>query len=153
MTYVLLDSATARVDVPDVSVKDLQARFVVDGEEIGRCSREWLHKGVDCQLGDFGVELSAALRAELTVEADGRVLGKATLDTATVHGRGELTVQLVTTGKLRSASVKLYARESPIVPLPVAQAIDAVAGLLLAAVLSTVARRHLHLLATFAVVI
>ena len=74
MTYVLLDSATARVEAPGVSVNDLDARVLVDGDEVGSCHRQLAHKGVDCKLGDYGLELSEHARVELIIDANGRVV-------------------------------------------------------------------------------
>jgi hypothetical protein len=149
MTYVLLDSATARVEARGVSVNDLDARVLVDGDEVGSCHRQLAHKGVDCKLGEYGVELSESSRVELIIDANGERLGTATLEQS-VPAHGNATVPLTVTGKLTTASLTLFARSSPVVPLPTAQALDVTAGGLLAVLLALIARRHLHIIAALA---
>jgi hypothetical protein len=149
MTYVLLDSATARVEARGVSVNDLDARVLVDGDEVGSCHRQLAHKGVDCKLGEYGVELSEHSRVELIIDANGERLGTASLQQA-VPAHGNATVPLTVTGKLTMASLTLFARPSPVVPLPTAQALDVTAGGLLAVLVALIARRHLHIIAALA---
>lgn len=150
MTYVLLDSATARVEARGASVNDLDARVLVDGDEVGSCHRQLAHKGVDCKLGEYGVELSESSRVELVIDANGERLGTATLEQSLVTAHGSVTVPLKVTGKLTTASLTLFARSSPVVPLPTAQALDVTAGGLLAVLLALIARRHLHIIAALA---
>lgn len=149
MTYVLLDSATARVEARGVSVNDFDARVLIDGDEVGSCHRQLAHKGVDCKLGDYGLELSEHSRVELVIDANGERLGTALLQQP-VPAHGSATVPLTVTGKLTTASLTLFARSSPVVPLPTAQALDVTAGGLLAVLLAVIGRRHLHIIAAIA---
>lgn len=149
MTYVLLDTATARVEARGVSVNDLEARVLVDGDEVGSCRRQLAHKGVDCKLGDYAFELSEQSRVELIIDANGERLGTATLEQS-VPTHGSATVPLTVSGKISTASLTLFARSSPVVPLPAAQALDVTAGGLLALLVAVVARQHLHIIAALA---
>jgi hypothetical protein len=108
-----------------------------------------VHKGVDCKLGEFGLEVSEHSRVELIIDANGERLGTATLEQS-VPAHGSATIPLTVTGKITTASITLFARSSPVVPLPAAQAIDVIAGGLLALLMTVVARRHLHVIAAVA---
>ena len=116
---------------------EVEARFLVDGKQIGSCSKRWFKLEVTCRL-EAEVELRDDSRFELVIDdRDGTALermGTGTLESApeTVPARGRGAIELQPHGSVVSASLVLEALWQPLVPLPEAHVLLGIAGLLVA---------------------
>lgn len=129
------------------SSPEVEARFLVDGKQVGACSKRWFTLEVTCRL-DAEFDLHDGSRFELIVEdRDGAAverMGAGTLENAAelVPARGRGTLQLVSDGSVVAASLVFEALWQPVVPLVEAHVLLGIAGVLLALGLYALLRRR-----------